>query len=362
MDAIWIENMNTVLDDNKKLCLNSGEIIKMSNEMTMMFEVEDLAVASPATVSRCGMIFMEPTSLGLDTLVNSWIEYEIPDAAKPHGSRLQELFGIYFEPLSGAIFFLRRQLKEPVPTVDNNLISSTMRILNCYLKKYTWTDGDDPMPKELLDQLAATIEPLFYFALVWSVGCVTDSTGRDKFDQWLREKMADNEAQLPFPEDGSIYDYMLLEGEAAVDTPGTPPYWTGWLDTVPVYAVPPKARFEDIIVPTKDSVCYTYLLDLLTKNGVMTMHAGVSGTGKTVNVMRYMQTGIDPMKQLPLSLTFSAQTSANMTQDILDGKMDKRRKGVFGPPNGKKYLLLVDDLNMPKKEVSAAILASASMS
>ena len=120
VDALWIESMNTVLDDNKKLCLNSGQIIQLSNRMTMMFEVADLSVASPATVSRCGMVYMEPESMGLAPLVSSWIN-TLPDKVRASKFLIMEIQKLYDELIDDACYFMRKNCPELVVTVDNNV-------------------------------------------------------------------------------------------------------------------------------------------------------------------------------------------------------------------------------------------------
>ena len=64
----------------------------------MMFEVQDLAVASPATVSRCGMVYLEPSILGLKPFVSCWMQ-KLPDCIFDHREKLDALFENFLEVL-----------------------------------------------------------------------------------------------------------------------------------------------------------------------------------------------------------------------------------------------------------------------
>ncbi|KAK3247674.1 hypothetical protein CYMTET_42830 [Cymbomonas tetramitiformis] len=340
VDAIWIENMNTVLDDNKKLCLVSGEIIQMSATMTMMFEVEDLAVASPATVSRCGMVYMEPTSMGYDPLLQSWLN-TVPHFLEQHKAPFTELFNKLIPGLEGMVFFVRKQCKEVVGTVDNNLVLSMFAIMDSLLKKYERTEDQEPLTPEEIEGAHVCMLPMWIFSFIWSIGASVNGESRPKVEEQMREIASGNNflEHLP-PTESSMYDFCFDQDELV---------WKFWLNTVPPSKVNPDMPFAEIIVPTIDTIRYTFLLDILLKKGKHVLGVGETGTGKTLTIMEKVNNGM-PEVYIPVFLTFSARTSANQTQDLIDSKMDKRRKGVFGPPSGNKMIISVDDMNMPQRE------------
>ncbi|DBB17910.1 TPA: hypothetical protein ACH3X3_002922 [Trebouxia sp. C0006] len=350
VDAIWIENMNTVLDDNKKLCLNSGEIIAMSGLMNMIFEVADLAVASPATVSRCGMVYMQPSLLGWRPLLTSWMATLPAALPEVHRQVLESMFEWLVPPM---LRVATRMVRAPVPMQDLNLVASCVRLLDALLLPEF---RDKPqLFAEMNDNVQMVwLQSLFLFALVWSVGANTDEEGRTTFDHILRKllindppadlkpyiKAAPVKVTQVFPEGKTVYGFTFDKSKFK---------WVPWGDLLDPTPIPADAEYTNIIVPTVDTVRYTFLIDQLVRSNKHCLLVGPTGTGKTAYIKKHLQGGL-PDSFVPLFFNFSAQTSANMTQDIIDGRLEKRRKGVYGPPIGKQQVVLVDDLNMPQVE------------
>ncbi len=98
----------------------------------MMFEVQDLAVASPATVSRCGMVYLEPSILGLMPFVRCWMK-TLPEVILPHKDKIEALFYKFME---ASIKFVRKNLKEIVTSMDGNLTFSILKMMDCFFTPF----------------------------------------------------------------------------------------------------------------------------------------------------------------------------------------------------------------------------------
>ncbi|XP_021265333.1 dynein heavy chain 12, axonemal [Numida meleagris] len=344
IDTLWIESMNTVLDDNKKLCLMSGEIIQMSLQMSLIFETMDLSQASPATVSRCGMIYLEPSQLGWTPLVTSWLN-KLPEPLnlKEHQDLLQGLVDWLIPP---ALQLRQKKCKELVPTSNSNVVVALTRLFEMLICQMA---QQDPTNKNIRVWIMGS----FAFATVWSIGGTCDGDSRIIFDTFLRETLAGKSGrnpvpkvvgkwECPFEEKGLVYDYMYeMKGR------GRWVHWNGFIKNIDYSDK--NVKIQDIIVPTMDTVRYTYLMELFITHGIPLLLVGPTGTGKSVYVKDKLMNNLDE-RYFPFFINFSARTSANQTQNIIMARLDKRRKGVFGPPVGKKCIIFVDDMNMPALE------------
>lgn len=81
---------------------------------------------------------------------------------------------------------------------------------------------------------------------------------------------------------------------------------------------------------------------------------GPTGTGKTFYVQDFMMTKMDKNLYEPGFITFTVQITANQTQELVISKLNKKRRGKYGPPKGKTSILFIDDVNMPVKEIYGA--------
>jgi dynein heavy chain len=342
VDAVWIENMNTVLDDNKKLCLMSGEIIKMGPTQTMMFEVEDLSVASPATVSRVGIVYMQTIALGWEPLVDSW-ERALPDHVKA-----QEPSKLLKAMIPGVLTAVRRQGREIVPTSFMMLVNNALRLLEGLLRQHKlmfgYAEGDAEPSRMPAAEFGKKLEGLTLHALIWSLGGTVDEHTRPKIEEALRAAQPKGGLSCPYPDGESLFE-IVFDASASK--------WVPWMKTVPAYAVPKDADVSLITVPTVDSVRIAATVRTLLLCQRPALVVGPTGTGKTVTVKSELN-GLEPHKWSTQFITFSARTLAAQVQDIIEGKLDKRRKFVLGPPHGIRCVFLVDDLNMPLKETYGA--------
>jgi len=354
VDAVWIENMNTVLDDNKKLCLNNGQIIKLKPQMTMMFEVEDLSQASPATVSRCGMVLLEPKQLGYTVLILSYAQDLAQTVLHKHAETVKQWM---LWMADACICFSFRFGHFPLPTDPNFLISSMINIFNSYVAEYRELENEKKLPKEIEEIIIGTI----LFSTLWSIGAGLDENTRPKFDGFMQDLLIGEDVAAKYkfdiesestefvpkkypvklPDYKSLFD-LYFDKEKLI--------WINWLSSVPKFLVNKEVPFSQLIVPTTDSIRMNKLMQLLLHHDRHPLFVGPTGTGKSVTVYNELRNTFEDETYTYITLSFSAQTSANQTQKIIDGKMDRRRKGVYGPPANKKGVIFVDDLNMPQKE------------
>ncbi|KAF5400265.1 hypothetical protein PHET_06384 [Paragonimus heterotremus] len=314
VDAIWIENLNSVLDDNKTLTLANGDRIPMVPNCKVVFEVDSVDNASPATISRNGMVYISSASLPWSPLFEAWMQTQT------------------------------KCVRDAIGPVVDNLFPSLMKFLEIesanrmvYLEAFyirQFCDLFSGMVDEQADN--AKLVNMAMFCLIWSCGCLLDVDERIKMDHYLR-KIGPRTA-LPVGENqSSVFDFRVNElGK-----------WIPWSECVEDFNdTDVDQPFHNMLIPNGYNVVTQFLLHTIGKQKKAPMLVGESGTGKTVIIRKYLNQ-LKSDKHNCKVYSFSSSTTPALFQRGFETFIERRVGSTYGPPGGKRLTVFIDDINMP---------------
>ena len=336
------------------LCLPNGERIKLNAEsMRMLFEVEDLSVASPATVSRCGMVYVPEENVGWKDDLYRWMQYPLFDQFSDETKMaIQQLFeefvpqGLRF--WKEQVFFTRRcwwmtilQGDAYIPSVEHNMVSTLCAMMESLLFK---TDKAKDLFQSTGQGSLQAIRMMFAFCFIWSFGGNLKEQTRMAFDAFVREAFLES---IPFPgkihasvlflllmlhvlDQSSVFDFYVK-----IDHSST--RFENWEVAVPHFAYDNRRSFSEILVPTIDTVRFSALLRMclevekpvLFTGRILLSHVlhrtrrgstGMAGAGKTA-IVRTALTGT-----LHRCLNLWARTTSEDVQQFMEQHLEKKRK------------------------------------
>ncbi|KAI0063221.1 dynein heavy chain protein 1 [Artomyces pyxidatus] len=366
VDPEWVENLNSVLDDNKLLTLPNGERLNLPSNVRIMFEVEHLRYATLATVSRCGMIWfsddvVEPPMVYrqyLDTLASVPLDAEDDDAVDIPGRRTddasteatnanlatqKQIAGILEQFFSeGELVSVALEYASSIEHIMDFTMTRALNTLFSLVNKtvrnileYNTQHSDFPLPFDRIEQY---VTKRLLVSVIWAFSGDAKLDLRAELGHFLSKQTG---IDLPTLGPGNSlidYDVQVATGE-----------WTAWATKVPQIEIEPHAvTASDVVVPTMDTVRHEEVLYSWLSEHKPLMLCGPPGSGKTMTLF-------SALRKLPdmevVGLNFSSATTPELILKTFEQYCEYRKtpNGVILAPVqlGRWLVVFCDEINLP---------------
>jgi dynein heavy chain len=291
--------------------------------------------ATPATVSRGGVLFVNDSDIGWKPFFDSWLaKYK----NKKSGDEIAEnAFMLALSTYISDQFLDDLKHKSHIaPVCDMAQISSLTTIIDKLYEDLHTNKAQYDHLKKLReegkeDEIKNIYDGFFIFAAMWSYGASLDE---DKLSFSSSFKAV---SKIKFPDNGQCFDYFFNPIE------GT---WQHWENSVPPMDKEFDGLFNNLVVPTAETTRQRFLLDMHVKARKGMVYVGSAGTGKTTIIKDYFST-LDKETTISASINFNSYTDSKALQVVVESQVDKLTGRTFGPQPGKTLVYFMDDLNMP---------------